>query len=591
MAPGVRQGGAAEAAPDRSGEHEETLLGEVTSSVEGAATSGPPPTVSGTHTGSRFGSLSGVTGDDGPSLVDTLHAGEIDRTRFFLVVAMGMSITFEVALRVIDSDPVARMVIHSGSTAVILGCGWMMWMLHRDERNYTMGRALAVGYCTVYGAFTGIFFFGPFSPGPIILPFGLFFFSLSQSFRGTLSVYLTCALGMMVMFIGDMTDTFATRGLIQANHLSLLQQLLIIGLVQGVLLTTFLIGRASRTAQMRAIEQHGKVMGDLVRRQALLDEARQELERALRAGGMGRYTDTVLGSFRLGKVLGRGAMGEVYEATHVEEATPAAVKVLQMGMLQSAQAIRRFMREAEIAASLSERHVVRVLEVGGLDAPVPYIAMERLRGTDLSDHLRQHSRLSLKDTLRMARHVARGLTAAWQAGIVHRDLKPANVFYTETDSGERVWKVVDFGVSKLTSGTQGTLTADNAIVGTPEYMAPEQPMGREVSHRTDVYALGAICYRVLTGTPPFSGESSVEVMFRVVNDMPLRPTSLVDGLPAQVDEVLAIAMAKEAADRFETSEALAEALEAAATAGLAPDLLDRAAHLQQKHPWSDGATS
>jgi eukaryotic-like serine/threonine-protein kinase len=588
MTHGAQGGGSAESLAQTSKEEAETLLGEAGASPRTGATDTAVVTRA-TRTGSRVGSLTGVSTDRGPSLVDTLRAGEIDRTRFFLVVAMGMSATIEVAIRVLETDPVARWVLHSGSAAVLLGCGWMMWMLHRDEGHYTMGRALAVGYCTVYGAFTGIYFFGPFSPGPIILPFGLFFFSLSQSFKGTLSVYLTCALGMAALFAGDMTGTFATRGLIRAHHLGLLYQLLIIGLVQGVLLSTFLIGRASRTAQMRAIEQHGKVMADLVSRQALLDEARQELDRALRAGGMGRYSDTVLGSFRLGKVLGRGAMGEVYEATHVETGEPAAVKVLQIGMLQSSQAIRRFMREAEIAASLSVRHVVRVLEVGGLDAPIPYIAMERLEGTDLSDHLRQNPRLSLKDTVRMARHVARGLEAAREAGIVHRDLKPANVFYADVGSGDRVWKVLDFGVSKLTGGTQGTLTQENAVVGTPEYMAPEQPMGREVSHRTDVYALGAICYRALTGTPPFSGEGSVQVMFRVVHDMPLRPSAVVPSLPGAVDAVLAIAMAKDPPDRFAGAGELAKALEAATDGTLAPDLVERAARIERSHPWSTNA--
>jgi eukaryotic-like serine/threonine-protein kinase len=590
-------------------EHDETLLGEPSGPPAGGmrapVTSAPAlpeasysqtgpsrvrmASLPGTaHTGAsgRPGSLASVSTDAGPSMVETLKAGEIDRTRFFLGVAMSMSITFEVALLFLQTDPVAAFVVHTGSVAVLLGCGWLMWMLHRDEANYTAERALAVGYCTVYGAFTGVYFFGAFSPGPIILPFGLFFFSLSQSFRGTLSVYLTCAIVMMAMFVGDMTDTFATRGYIRAGELGMLPQLLVIGLVQGVLLSTFLIGRASRTAQMRAIEQHGLVMGDLVRRQALLDEARHELERALRSGGLGRYSNSRVGSFRLGKVLGRGAMGEVYEAVHAETGEPAAVKLLQVEMLRSTTAIQRFLREAEIASSLSERHVVKVLEVGGLDAAIPFIAMERLEGTDLSDHLRQHTRLSLADAVRMARHVAEGLRAARKAGIVHRDLKPANLFYARLPSGDHVWKVLDFGVSKLATGTQGTLTQGDALIGTPEYMAPEQPLGRPVSHRTDVYALGVICYRALTGTPPFAGEGVVEVLFRVVHDMPPMPSAQVPALPAEIDAVLALAMAKDPADRFEGAEELAAALAEAAEGRIVPELAERAARVSEKHPWS-----
>jgi eukaryotic-like serine/threonine-protein kinase len=323
---------------------------------------------------------------------------------------------------------------------------------------------------------------------------------------------------------------------------------------------------------------------DLAQREALLHEARQELERALRAGGMGRYTDQVVGSFRLGRVLGRGAMGEVYEAVDVHTGAPAAVKMLQMEALGSTGAVRRFMREAQIAASLKVRHVARVLEVGGVESPLPYIAMERLEGTDLSEHLREHGRLSVRDTLRMARQVALGLEAAHAAGIVHRDLKPANLFYDRTSEGGGVWKILDFGVSKLMGSTH--VTQADAIIGTPEYMAPEQPLGREVTALADVYSLGVICYRAITGTPPFTGEGVPQVLFQVVHEMPPRPSALVRSLPATMDAALVVAMAKEPTDRFGSASELAEALAEAAEGRLSDALRERAAALEGKHPWA-----
>jgi len=322
----------------------------------------------------------------------------------------------------------------------------------------------------------------------------------------------------------------------------------------------------------------------LAQREALLAEARQELDRALRAGGVGRYTDHTLGSFRVGKVIGRGAMGEVYEAVHVGTGKPAAVKFLQAEMLRSADSVRRFVREAQIAAALRVDNVVEVYEIGDLSAGVPYIAMELLTGQDLAEHLREHGRLTLKDTIRLARDVAAGLEAARTAGIVHRDLKPANLFYAKRADGVHVWKILDFGVSKLMGTLQGTLTK-NALVGTPEYMAPEQPLGREVSHRTDIHALGVICYRALTGRPAFTGEGLMETVYNVVNRLPPRPTDALSTLPEGVDIVLAIAMAKSPENRFESALELAQALEGARAGTVPPELRARALALLERDPW------
>src|SRR5262249_43833071 len=148
--------------------------------------------------------------------------------------------------------------------------------------------------------------------------------------------------------------------------------------------------------------------------------------------------------------------------------------------------LERFHREMAVAARLESPHIVRVFELAAPDAPVPYLAMERLHGTDLATRLRADNRLPSDELVVLLDHVARGLEVARLAGVVHRDLKPHNLFLHAGGT----WKILDFGVSKLV-GTEGTLTGEG-IVGTPQYMAPEQASGGQVTHASDVYALGAI---------------------------------------------------------------------------------------------------
>jgi serine/threonine-protein kinase len=162
--------------------------------------------------------------------------------------------------------------------------------------------------------------------------------------------------------------------------------------------------------------------------------------------------------------------------------------------------------------------------------------------------------------------------------VVHRDLKPRNLFLSSRGD---LWKILDFGVARV-AGEQ-TLTVDQ-IVGTPNYMAPEQANGAAVTHRTDLFALGVIAYRALTGRPAFEGEVTAEILYKVVHAMPPRPSEVVS-LPPDVDLVLAIAMAKEAADRFDSAAELAQALDAAARGRLAAPLRTRAERLLARLPW------
>jgi serine/threonine-protein kinase len=180
-----------------------------------------------------------------------------------------------------------------------------------------------------------------------------------------------------------------------------------------------------------------------------------------------------------------------------------------------------------------------------------------------------------------ADEIAAGLEAAREAGIVHRDLKPHNVFHAEAGDGQRVWKILDFGVSK--SGGTGTLTKGH-VVGTPAYMAPEQARGEDVDHRADVYSLAAILYRAVTGHPAFTGKDVPTTLYDVVYRVPTQP-SILAALPADVDRVLALGLAKDVRDRFATAAELARWFASAVDEGLSHEQRRRADDVMQKAPW------
>jgi eukaryotic-like serine/threonine-protein kinase len=523
---------------------------------------------------------SGGTGSRATSVItprETLHLQEIARTRVFVVIAAIFAALVSLTLSLLGGDPVAKDIFYFASVAIVVSCSWLGWKLRRDE-EYTIARATAVAYVSILSAFAGVWYFGVFSPAPAIIPFGLSFFSIGHSTRAVFAVYLTCALVQAALTLLVVSGAVEDPGLIRAGDLSRFQQVMILIILQGVFFITYVVQRKTRQATLEAIEQHDRVVRSLAQRDALLREARQDLAQALQAGGLGRWSDQVLGSFRLGRVLGRGAMGEVYEATHVGSGELAAVKLLHPHALAQADLVQRFVREARIVGSLSATNVVRVLDVSPPDAPLPWLAMELLTGHDLADHLREHKRMGLRSVLTMLRQVGLGLEAARGAGVVHRDLKPRNLFLSSRGD---VWKILDFGVARL-SGDQ-TLTRDQ-IVGTPNYMAPEQANGATVTHRTDLFALGIIAYRALTGQPAFEGEATPEILYKVVHTMPPRPSEVAP-LPLEVDLVLAIALAKDPADRFDSASELAQALDAAARGRLDAALRARGERLVARLPW------
>jgi serine/threonine protein kinase len=271
-----------------------------------------------------------------------------------------------------------------------------------------------------------------------------------------------------------------------------------------------------------------------------------------------------LGGYKLKAVLGRGGKGVVYEAEDLALARPAAVKVLapQPGATETADR-RRFLLEARSAARLDHPNIVSVYGLGE-EFGLIWIAMALVRGESADARLKRQGPFEPAEATRIAKMIARGLSAAHLAGVIHRDVKPANVLIGE--NGEV--KLADFGMAKLADSSG--LTEDGKVVGTCHYMSPEQCCDEELDFRTDLYSLGATYYHLLTGRPPYTGNSAV-VIARQHCDAPRPdPRALNPELPAECAEVIIRAMAKRAADRYATAAETAAALkraEDALTAG------------------------
>jgi tRNA A-37 threonylcarbamoyl transferase component Bud32 len=513
---------------------------------------------------------------------ETLHLQEVAQTRAFVRITSALAVIVACAISFLGGDPFAKRILYGALAAVVVSCVWLAREL-RDDEGYSIGKVLICGYVCIGAAFCAIHFFGVFSPAVVIIPFGLCFFSSGGHSRGTLAIYLTCALLELMLGVLTIVGIIPDRGIVSGASVAPIDSLAMLILIEAVFLATYAIMRASRAATLHAIELHDSALGQIAQREALLKEARQDLAQALKAGGIGRFTDRELGGFRLGNVIGRGAMGEVYEAIHTTNKTPAAVKVLLDHVLAQPEQVQRFFREAKLAAALNVPNVVRILAVADIDAALPWLAMERLHGVDLADWLREHRRMSMSRLLNLIRQLGVGLDAAREAGIVHRDLKPRNVFLAKEGDRE-LWKILDFGVSKLVTD-DATLTRDK-IVGTPTYMAPEQVEGGKVTHRTDLFALGVIAYRVLTGRPAFAGDSEGQILYKVVHRMPPRPSTIVS-CPTDLDAALAIALAKDPRERFDTAAELGQALEAAGRSALGPELRARADRVLLRHPWEE----
>ncbi|MEU0129654.1 protein kinase [Streptomyces sp. NPDC006289] len=260
------------------------------------------------------------------------------------------------------------------------------------------------------------------------------------------------------------------------------------------------------------------------------------------------------GRYRMTHRLGRGGMAEVYAAEDVRLGRTVAVKLLRSDLAEDPVSKARFTREAQSVAGLNHHAIVAVYDsgedvVGG--STVPYIVMELVEGNTIRDLLLEAEAPPPEQALIIVSGVLEALAYSHQHGIVHRDIKPANVIITHSGAV----KVMDFGIARALHGVQSTMTQTGMVMGTPQYLSPEQALGKAVDHRSDLYATGCLLYELLALRPPFTGETPLSVVYQHVQDMPLPPSEAPGAaVPPELDGLVMRSLAKDPDDRFQSAE-------------------------------------
>jgi serine/threonine-protein kinase len=277
--------------------------------------------------------------------------------------------------------------------------------------------------------------------------------------------------------------------------------------------------------------------------------------------------DVVADKYKVEKTLGKGGMGYVVAARHMQLDQQVAIKVLIPELAENEDAVARFLREARAAVKIRSEHIVRVLDVGTLDDGAPFMVMEFLEGRDLAREMEERKRLPVGDAVDYVLQVCEGLAEAHAVGIVHRDLKPANLFITRKSDGTNLVKILDFGISKalMVEGQASPvpITATQGVMGSPHYMSPEQVRKpKTVDTRSDIWSLGVILHEFLTGTPPFASETPMAILAAVVSDEPPEIRSTRFDVPDALQTVVSTCLAKEPSRRYADVVELALALKA-----------------------------
>ena len=258
------------------------------------------------------------------------------------------------------------------------------------------------------------------------------------------------------------------------------------------------------------------------------------------------------GRYELDGVVGRGGMAEVYRARDIRLDRIVAVKTLREDLARDQTFQARFRREAQSAASLNHPSIVAIYDTGEDmlgPTPVPYIVMEYVDGRTLRDLLREDRRLLPDRAMEITDGVLRALDYSHRNGIVHRDIKPGNVMLTRAGDV----KVMDFGIARAVSDAQATMTQTAQVIGTAQYLSPEQARGERVDARSDLYSAGCLLYELLTGRPPFTGDSPVAIAYQHVRENPIPPSRVDPEIPGWADAIVLKAMAKDPADRYQSA--------------------------------------
>ncbi|HLS14006.1 MAG TPA: Stk1 family PASTA domain-containing Ser/Thr kinase [Beutenbergiaceae bacterium] len=274
------------------------------------------------------------------------------------------------------------------------------------------------------------------------------------------------------------------------------------------------------------------------------------------------------GRYEVGELIGRGGMAEVHIGRDNRLGRTVAIKVLRSDLARDPSFQTRFRREAQSAASLNHPAIVSVYDTSedtvraadGTETQVPFIVMEYVEGHTVRDLLKDGSALPIDEAIEIATGVLAALEYSHHSGIVHRDIKPANVMLTPTGAV----KVMDFGIARAMADSAGTMTQTQAVVGTAQYLSPEQARGEVVDARSDLYSTGCLLYELLTGRPPFEGDSAVAVAYQHVSEAPQPPSMIASDVPEPLDRIVMKALTKDREERYTTAAEFRSDLEAAA---------------------------
>jgi eukaryotic-like serine/threonine-protein kinase len=511
---------------------------------------------------------------------------EAQRMRGLMSGMTGSSFVTMVIVLLISGDSHAQLVHAAalGGSALLTGA---LALLFRKPNRYSSTLAMYAIYAQIMVLVSGYYFWGVFSAYGVMVPLTVYIAAGTATRRQAIVGVAACVVAQGGFAIATVLGYVPSRGLVEPvlARSDLFTQIVAVLLIQVITIGAAIAGRLARRDSVKALEEHNKALLELAQRDAQLAEAYADARAAREAGVgvVGRFTDSAIDGFKLGAVLGRGAMGEVYAAEWATgpNRSPLAMKLLAPHLLRDTSARERFGRESAIVSKLSSPYVVKVLAVSSPDAVLPYIVMERLQGIDLAQLIKRDATQPIEEIIALVRQIASGLDDAHKAGIIHRDLKPSNIYATG-EGDARIWKVLDFGASKWRDG-DGTLTQD-AIVGTPGYMSPEQALGRTVDARCDVYALGVILYRLLTGVPAVVPGEVPAMLQEVAYRMPVQPSKRAD-VSAAIEAVLAVALAKTPAHRFSTAGELASVFIDATKGQLDRGIALRAEAILADTPW------